>query len=128
MLPDNSSILFDCAYIESELGLNEESLLHYEKVLEIDKDNSMAWNNRGAALNQLERETEAKESFRKALELIKPENHWGWRSKGLYEKNLGMFDEAIVSFEKAIKIAPNDIITWKWKSQCLKTASNTYKP
>ncbi|MCB1934878.1 MAG: tetratricopeptide repeat protein [Nitrosomonas sp.] len=122
LLPDNSSILFDCAYIESELGLNEESLLHYEKVLEIDKDNSMAWNNRGAALNQLERETEAKESFRKALELIKPENHWGWRSKGLYEKNLGMFDEAIVSFEKAIKIAPNDIITWKWKSQCLKNS------
>jgi len=120
LLPDNPRLLSECAFIESELGCGEEALLHYEKSLEVDENSSAAWNNRGVELSRLGRRAEAKESFEKALDLIKPEDLWGWRSKGLYEMNLDMYEESLTSFDKALELEPNDIITRQWKGESLR--------
>ena len=74
------------------LGRDEESLVCYDKALEIDPNNVNAWNNKGDALFDLGRYEESLVCYDKALE-IDPNNVDVWGSKGDALGRLGRYEE-----------------------------------
>jgi tetratricopeptide (TPR) repeat protein len=71
---------------EEALGLaridDEECIRCYDKILEIDSNENMAWRGKGLALGRLERSQEAIICFNKALE-IDPDDDIAQRSKDI---------------------------------------------
>ena len=51
------------------LSQYEETLKCFQKAIEIDPKNSLAWNNKGFALEKLNRITEAVKCYKKALNI-----------------------------------------------------------
>jgi tetratricopeptide (TPR) repeat protein len=83
----------------------------YDKALEIEPNDSKAWNNKGTALGQLGNYEEAIKCFDKALEM-EPNYAKAWDNKGTAFEKLGNYEEAIQCYDKAIEIQPNDSDTW----------------
>ena len=65
--------LFSQAYSLGELEKYDEALFYYEKVIQIDGNNSDAWNKRGSILFKMGREQDAIRSLEKSIEL-NPDN------------------------------------------------------
>lgn len=75
----------------------------WERCLTLKPDYHQVWYNRGKALVQLERWSEAIASHDKALE-IKPDDYLAWNNRGEALGKLGKWEEAIASCEKALEI------------------------
>ena len=65
----------------------------------------MAWNNKGLALDDINKYDEAIKAFDKAIE-INPQYSLAWYNKGRALYKLNKFDEAIKAYDKAIEIDP----------------------
>jgi len=94
-----------------ELGRYEEEIKSYDKALEINPDEHLAWYNRGIALEELGRYEEAIKSHDKALE-INPDDDNSWNSRGLALAKLRRYEEAIKCYDKALEINPDDDYAW----------------
>ncbi len=79
----------------------------FEKAIEINPQNSMAWNNKGNALTNLNKSDEAIKAYDKTIE-INPHKSIAWNNKGLILTFLGEYNEAIKAYDKAIEINPQD--------------------
>ncbi|MDD3975105.1 MAG: tetratricopeptide repeat protein, partial [Methanothrix soehngenii] len=75
-------------------------------------DGRRAWNNRGAALDNLHRHEEAIESYEEAI-MIDPFDIYPWNNKGVSLSALGRQEAAVVCFWKAIEIDPEYAVAWK---------------
>ncbi|MCX9011336.1 MAG: tetratricopeptide repeat protein [Candidatus Methanoperedens sp.] len=108
-----------------DTGRYQEALNAFDKAIEIDPDNSNAWENKGIALNNLGRNQEAFEALVKALEL-NPDNLNALVHKGYTLDALGRRQEAIaVAYEvinksdRLIATDPNDTDAWLHKGSFL---------
>jgi tetratricopeptide (TPR) repeat protein len=111
-----------------ELSLNgsdEEALQAYEKALQIDPENSLAWINKANVLYRLNRTSESSQAYRKALEITDnmieadPRNATLWLGKGILHNNVGDIEEAVAALDNASKIDPKDDMAWKMKGVLL---------
>ncbi|VXD22491.1 Protein prenyltransferase, alpha subunit [Planktothrix serta PCC 8927] len=113
---DNS--WFDQGCQQVEKGNFEDALFCFEKVIQLEPDNHVAWSNRGAALSLFGRLEEAIDSYDKALE-FKPDDHYVWYNRGIALDNLGRLEEAINSFDKALEFKPDDHEAWNSRGGAL---------
>jgi superkiller protein 3 len=97
------------------LGKYEKAVESYARAIEynpLGADGRRAWNNRGAALDNLNRHDEAIDSYDEAL-LIDPFDIYAWNNKGVALGVLARHEEAISCFLKAIQIEPEYATAWK---------------
>jgi tetratricopeptide (TPR) repeat protein len=76
-----------------ELGRNEEALAAYERALQLDGSNVVAWTNRGTALLRLKRPLEALASYEEAL-TRQPNHVDAWSGKYFALRKLRRFRAA----------------------------------
>jgi len=118
-----------------ELGANgsyEQALRAYEKVILIDPENAIAWNNKANTLYRLNRTSESNQAYYKALEITNktlgadPGNVTLWLGKGLLLNNIGNAKEAVKAFDNANKIDPDNEMAWMMKGVLLATDLQRY--
>jgi tetratricopeptide (TPR) repeat protein/CHAT domain-containing protein len=91
----------------------------FEKALEIDPKNDLAWNGLGATLGDLGRNSEAIAAYDKALE-IDPKNDLAWNGLGATLNDFGRYSEAIAAYETALEINPKYHLAWNGLGNALK--------
>ena len=103
--------LYNKAFSLSSLGHLEDAIKCYEKVLELEEDNSDALNNMGVCHRKLGRLPEALESYERAAK-ANPHNAAAWSNKGNCLYTMGRFADALVALNKAIEIDPLNESGW----------------
>lgn len=78
------------------------------------------WMKRAKCLRKLDREDEAEQSEKRALE-FEPNTAEGWLDRGKVLTDLGRHDEALASYDKAIELDPNHAIARVARASCLDT-------
>ena len=101
-----------------------KSRTYYDAALMRDPDLKEAWNNKGRALNALERPQEALICLDKALE-IDSSYHAAWVNRGIALALLGRLEGALKSFDVAIDLDPNDPKAWYNKGVALLKLNRT---
>jgi tetratricopeptide (TPR) repeat protein len=82
-----------------------DSLVYFDRALDIDPNFTDAWYAKGVALHNLKRYSEAVQSYDRAL-LLEPENAAVWSLKGRTFTDMGRNDEAADCYRKATEIDP----------------------
>jgi tetratricopeptide (TPR) repeat protein len=97
----------EIAWVSSEGNINKalEALQFFDKALEIDPENYLAWANKGLILKTLDKVEEALLCYNRALR-INPEYITVWYNKGVLLGSLGNFQEAIRAFNKVLELNP----------------------
>ena len=85
----------------------EEAIENYNKSIDLDPNNSYAYNNRGLAKNNLEQYFNALKDYDKAIELD-PNNSVIYYNRGLAKTHLWQYEEAIEDYNKAIELDNNN--------------------
>ncbi|MGK7956303.1 MAG: tetratricopeptide repeat protein, partial [Crocosphaera sp.] len=106
-----ADLLVRKASLDRRLKQNEEAILACDEALKIEQNNYKAWDNKGIALENLERYEEALAAYEKALE-INPNHHQSWRNKGDALDSLERYEQAITAYEKALEIKPDYHYAW----------------
>ena len=88
-----------------------EAIEAYNKILELDPDSSLPWNNLGGLYFSLDDLQKAEEAFLNGL-TQNPGNVVGWVGlAGVYEK-MNMFQESLDSYRHALRIVPDFTLAW----------------
>jgi serine/threonine protein kinase len=103
--------LYNKAFSLSSLGHVEEALRCYERVLELEPDNSDALNNMGVCYRKMGRLEDALGCYERAAH-ANPYNAAAWGNKGNCLYSMGRFTDAIVSLNKAIEIDQLNESAW----------------
>jgi serine/threonine protein kinase len=103
--------LYNKAYSLSVLGHLEEAVAHYARALELQPDNSDAWNNKGVCLRKLGKLEEALECYDRATETDK-HNASAWSNRGNCLYTLGRYQDALSNLTKAIDLEPKNESAW----------------
>lgn len=77
----------------------------YEKAINIDSDNYIAWNNKGTITANFKADNDAFEFFVKALEIY-PEDSAALHNIGVLFTKINKHDEALEYFDKALEVDP----------------------
>lgn len=110
-------------------GKNEEAILAFNKVFELDSQGSNgldALTDKGATLLVMGRLNESLEAFDEATK-IDSNNAEAWRNKGLVLREMGKYNESLDAYEVALKLDPNDSLASAGKSTTLKALSHASK-
>ena len=89
----------------------DEALTLFDKAIEIDPNNDMAWGDKALILDKKGETEEALRIFSRALS-INPNNSITWHNKGLTLLRLRKFKESIECFDTALKINGNYAKAW----------------
>ena len=108
----------DLGWCLSHLGQFNEALSVYNKAIDLDPKDILAWTNRSSALYKLKCWGELLVSAERAIELA-PDSVVSWDDRGTALAYLGRWREALESFNKASELAPNDVDIWNNKSWAL---------
>ena len=98
----------ELTWASSDGRVNEalKTLNYFDKAIELDPLNYLAWANKGLVLKSLERLDDALLCYNRAL-TINPEYITVWYNKGVLLGSIGNFDEAIKAFDKVLELNPN---------------------
>jgi len=113
-------------------GSYEEAVSAFDKVIQTDPNNKIAWINEGAALTRLNKTDEALKAYQKALEITNktleanPHDAMAWSEKGLLLHNVGDYDGAAEAFDNATNIDPENEMAWKMKGTILASELHRY--
>jgi tetratricopeptide (TPR) repeat protein len=111
-----------------KLGKNEDAIQAYDELLRCKPNDIFAWEDRGIALDSLQRYEEALASFVKAL-TITPD-YYAYKWHGILLHKLSRYEEAVDSFKQAIELQPPDndyqdiYYSWKWLGSTLNKLGN----
>jgi len=83
----------------------------YEKAIELEPDDAVAWYNKGITLGELNRLEEELQAYEKAIEL-KPDYTHALVNKGVTLGELNRHEEALKAHEKAIELKPDLAQAW----------------
>ncbi|MFH2102127.1 MAG: tetratricopeptide repeat protein [Chloroflexota bacterium] len=83
----------------------------YEAARQLAPDQTFPWANLGTLYSQLDRDNEALDAFKKAVE-NSPGDAVNWNGIGKVYFKLGMADEALLAFQKAVGIAKEYACPW----------------
>ena len=104
-------------------GKLEEAILCYDKVLEINSQNTDAWSEKAFLYVLLNRINEAGDCYDRMLQ-INPENAQAWYEKGFWiYPGLQEFEEALKCFDIALILEPQNREFWDAKVQILRELS-----
>ena len=99
---------------------HEDSLICYQKALDLYQDNTFAFLGYGIALLYFKRYEEALESFQKASKLD-PKSIDAWMGCGaILHNDLNRYEEALENFQKVIDLDPKSINAWISRSIALR--------
>jgi tetratricopeptide (TPR) repeat protein len=98
----------ELTWAASDGRVNEalKTLSYFDKAIELDPLNYLAWANKGLVLKSLDRLDDALLCYNRAL-TINPEYVTVWYNKGVLLGSIGNFDEAINAFDKVLELNPN---------------------
>ena len=82
------------------------ALKYFDKAIELDPLNYLAWANKGLVLKSLDRIDDALLCYNRAL-TINQNYITVWYNKGVLLGSIGNFDEAIKAFDKVLELNPN---------------------
>jgi tetratricopeptide (TPR) repeat protein len=120
-LAATASSVWRCLAIAHELkerGRQAEALTAYDRAIELDPENVIAWGNKGWTLNELGQHTDALAACERATDL-QPNEALAWNLKGLPLNDLGRHTEALAAYDRAIGLKPNNAIFWNNKGHVL---------
>jgi tetratricopeptide (TPR) repeat protein len=103
---------------------SDPRIMAYDKVIEFNPQLADAWFNKGRALYDQDKYSEAIIAYDRAVE-INPRLAGAWYSKGRALRNQGKYDEAILAYNKAIEIDPKDADVWYNKGIALRWLGRT---
>ena len=92
----------------------QTSLVKFQQVINLQRNNDAAWKGRGDALFTLGRYSGALEAYNKAL-AIEPENAKALNNKGKILYKQGELEEALNTYQQAIEVNPEDPEAWSGK-------------
>jgi tetratricopeptide (TPR) repeat protein/glycosyltransferase involved in cell wall biosynthesis len=88
--------------------MHPEAIECYQKVIELDPDNSKAYNNLGLVYYAQKQLSEALECYQKALQL-NPDYVKAYNNLGIIYYEQGQFQQAKECYKKAIELEPNNV-------------------
>ncbi len=98
----------EIAWVSSEGNINSalKALTFFDRAIELDPDNYLAWANKGLILKTLDKLEEALLCYNRALK-INPAYITVWYNKGVLLGSIGNFREAIRAFNKVLELNPD---------------------
>ena len=81
----------------------------FDKAIDLDPLNYLAWSNKGLILKKLNRKEDAIACYDKAIE-INPTFPNAWFNKGVLLGTIGKIDEAITCLDEVLKIKPDNAL------------------
>ncbi len=105
ILLDEADELYDSKEFKAAIS-------NYDKAIKLDPKDPIAWNNRGAAKDDLGQFEEAIKDYDKSIELDS-ENAIVWNNRGVSKNILGQYESAIRDYDKAIELDSKYAIAWK---------------
>ncbi len=100
---------FLVGFCQQELGQYSSAVLSYDRVLELDPNDTNAWSNRGVSLCKLKHIEEGLSSIDRALE-IEPKDDKILTNRGNLLLSLAHVDEALSCYEEALGIDPKNTV------------------
>jgi serine/threonine protein kinase len=97
----------------------QEAIVAYDRVLQQNSKNVIAWIDRGNVFSKLQQPQKALDSYEKAL-AIQPESHLAWLGKGNALFAMGKYPEALAAFDRALEIKPEDYLIWHNRGSLLR--------
>jgi len=101
--PTNVMALNNIGYNRMKLGKYKESIIDFDRAMELDKKFAYPYNNKGFACLKLGRLEEAHKLIKRSLELDS-KNSYAYKNLGLYYIEIGYKQEAIKNLEIAQKL------------------------
>jgi tetratricopeptide (TPR) repeat protein len=98
--------------------LQSKAFAYFNRAVELDPKNAVAYNERGEARTFIGQDTAALADFEKAIKL-KPDLAKAYINRALYNENLKHYPKAILDFNKAIELNPKDTETMGSKAKLL---------
>jgi len=93
------------------LGNYAQAIKDYDKAIELDPRDAVAYDNRGYAYGHLGNYAQAIKDYDKAVEL-NPTYAAAYNDRGYVYSNLGNYAQAIKDFDRAIELNPKDAAAW----------------
>ena len=90
----------------SQIGMPDQAITAFKKVISLKPDYADAYSNMGVALHDLGKLDEAIEAFNKAVS-IKPDYAVAFNNMGITLKDQGKTEEALVAYNKSISLKPD---------------------
>jgi tetratricopeptide (TPR) repeat protein len=109
---------FGLGFVFELINENENALDAYDRAIEINPQNSDAWNNKGVSLGKLNRLNDALVAFDRAIEL-NPKYFEALYNKGLALGKLERLEDALTAYDRAIELNPQDSDAWNNKGSAL---------
>lgn len=113
-------------------GSHEQALQAYDRAIQIDPNNELAWIDKANVLLRLNRTDEATDAYHRALDITNktleadPKNATMWSAKGLLLHNIGNSEEAVKAFDSATTVDPKYEMAWKMKGVILASELHRY--
>lgn len=108
LAPTHQELINDIAFCYERMGLLKESMLYYQRYLELDPFNDNVWFNVGTIYAREYKFEKAIEAFDYAL-AINPENSSVLYNKAILLVNSEKFSEAIETFSAFLDIEPDNL-------------------
>ena len=95
-----------------------EAISTYDRAVQVDNTNALAWQGRGLTQALTGQHREALTSFEKALDLDKS-LVTSWNGKGTALSSMQRQQSALEAFERALLLAPDNALAWNGKGAAL---------
>jgi tetratricopeptide (TPR) repeat protein len=95
-----------------------EAISTYDRALQADNTNALAWQERGMTQALVGQHRDALSSFEKALELDKA-LVTSWNGKGTALSTMQRHQSALEAFERALSLTPDNALAWNGKGAAL---------
>jgi protein O-GlcNAc transferase len=116
--PDLPELNHQLGMVYVRTGRTDAGLQLLRKAVAIRPEESLYWNNLGAACLAIERSQEAVDAVKKAL-AIDPKNFMAWQNLGLGQRDLGDRAAAVDSFDRANSLGSLDASSLACWGECL---------
>lgn len=116
--PDLPEVNHQLGMVYVRTGRTEAGLQLLRKAVAIRPEESLYWNNLGAACLSIERSQEAVDAVRKAL-AIDPTNFMAWQNLALGQRDLGDRADAVEAFDRAAALGDLDASSLACWGECL---------
>jgi len=103
--------IYNRAFSLAQLGNYEDAIRHYDMVLELEPQNTDAWNNRGVCCKKLGKNEDALICYENAIRVDR-HNASAWTNKGNILYATGRYSDALVSLTRAVRIDTANETAW----------------
>ncbi len=109
----------ETAEIYSKAEMHEEAVVCYDRAIELNPLDDVAWFRKGFTLFLLDKNADELKCYNKALE-INPKNIDALENKGAHLLRLNRDQEAMECFDEALKITQRNVCIWFNRGMALK--------